>query len=62
MSSQGLLTARDLLTRAYELEQLASLVSYGADKVRLKERAGRLRAEARLRPADAATRDGMDQS
>lgn len=45
-SIDGLSTAGDLLVRAQELEQLASLVSYGADKARLLERANRLRAEA----------------
>lgn len=46
ISIDGLSTAADLLVRAQELEQLASLVSYGADKARLLERANRLRAEA----------------
>ena len=45
--------AEDLIGRALELEQMANLVSYAADKARLRERAGRLREEALRLPAAA---------
>ncbi len=48
-------TVDDLLVRARELDQLASLVSYGADKARLRERAGQLRREAEKISAEPRT-------